>query len=206
MCSPKTLSHRPFFKGIKQSYSKYLFLGFLQELPHYTRSQIHSAWYAFFDSAQQWVLKDCKKQGKYRGCLPLVHPTQPPTMSQWLRHAWAWKRHPDHHSLTMVLPFQEFAQLLFWFDLDFHPSLQPMVKSPGFGTCPASPVCTDCLGFLQFLHLPFAPICNFSTAVTPLQLTLTQAKRGSAIRSIPSMEIFNSSKQYLCLQGPHLTF
>ena len=101
-------------------------------------------------------------------------------------------------------PFQEFAQLLFWSDLDFHPLLQPMVKFHSFITCPASLICTNCLGFLQFLHLPFAPTCDFNITVTPLQLTLTQAKQGSAIRSIPSMEIFR--QRYLHLQSPHLTF
>lgn len=98
-------------------------------------------------------------------------------------------------------PFQEFAQLLFWSDLDFHPLLEPMVKFHSFITCPASLICTDCLGFLWFLHLSFVPICNFSTT---LHTSSAYSKQGSAICSIPSMEIFR--QEYLHLQGPHLTF
>lgn len=91
-------------------------------------------------------------------------------------------------------PLQEFAQLLFWSSLEFHPLLQPLLKFCSFITCPASLVCTDCQGFLRFLSLPFASICDFRTSLRSLQLTLARTKQGSAIHSTPT-EIFKQQQQ-----------
>lgn len=68
------------------------------------------------------------------------------------------------------------------------------MKSHSFITRLASLVCADCPGFPPFLHLPFAPIRDFSATLTPLQLTLTQAKQGSAIHGIPSAAVFASPR------------
>lgn len=123
------------------------------------------------------MLKDRKKQGKYRGCLPLVHPTQLPTISQWLRHPWARKRYPDHHSLiwpsllricptSLLIQFRlppiigaygEVSQL------HYLPCFSHLHRLPGI---PA--VC-----FYVCLLYPFAILAQL---FTPLQLTLNRAQ------------------------------
>lgn len=100
--------------------------------------------------------------------------------------------------LVMTLPFQEFSQLLFGSNLDFHPLLQPMEKFHSFITCPVPLVCTAWHSCSSYVHLLHAFVI-FSTAHASLQLILTQVKQGSAISSVPSVEILR--QKHLVLQG-----